>query len=160
MESHIATNPEFAAQVIDAETGLLGIVEATIVDRALHGVTVFEKSAPNPRTGELEVVERRTEHDNTLLVKVARQLGRKGADPNAWADEKRLVVSGGTTNVTATVDIDRMLENMDEGAIRQMIAGANKARELSAAADGDGGGDWIEAEATEVPKRSDDQNGN
>lgn len=135
MDAHIASNPAFKAAVMDAETKLLGKVEETILDRALNGVVVFQKKAANA-DGEYEVVEERIEHDNQLLLRVANRLGNRGSDPGAWAKETRVVVSGGTTNLHAVVDIDHMMEGMSSEAIKEMMAGAARAKELAAASDG------------------------
>lgn len=135
-ENHMASNPAFMAQVLDAEARVAGELDAEIIRRAMEGVVVYEKYAVNDK-GERELVERRVDHDNKLLVQVARNVGRR-VNPTAWApDDKRVVVEGGTTNVSVAVDLDRVLEGMSSDAIRSLVDAAGKARLMAPVEDGD-----------------------
>jgi hypothetical protein len=122
-ENHMETNPTFLAAVMDAEAEMAGQLDEEIRRRAMEGVVTFEK-----KDAEGNVLERRVEHDNKLLVQVARNVGKR-VNPSAWApDDKRVVVEGGTRNVNLSMDIDRMLEDMPSEAIAALVSAAEKAK--------------------------------
>lgn len=131
-EAHISANPAFRAQVEDIEAHVAGLLDTEILERALHGKVTYQKYEINERTGERELVEERIEHDNKLLVQAARNVGRR-VNPAAWApDEKRVVVEGGTTNTTVTMDVDKLLDGMSTEAIRSLLESAKAAKALPA----------------------------
>lgn len=125
-DRHIREDERFADMVRDVEASVAGRLDATIIDRALNGVVTYVKR--DGVTGA--VVEERRDYDNALLVKVARQVGKR-VDPDAWApEEKRISVTTGPTRVDERVDLDNVLEGMSSEAIRDMLAATKKARAL------------------------------
>lgn len=121
MENHITANPIFAAAVADVEADVTGKVDQEIFTRAMEGKVVAIK-----RNAEGAVVEERREYDNTLLLRLRRTVGRR-VDPGGYVDEKRIVVSGGVNNTTVVANIDAFLDGLDDNALRQAIASAEKA---------------------------------
>lgn len=120
-------DPEFKAQVSDAYAQIAAEGERLLRERAFDGVVEKIKYATDPKTGEVLmrrnsdtmamepiIVEQTTKHDNNLLVLVTRNALRR-LDPDAYTPptaKKNIHVSGGTMNVSANVDLDRIVEAM------------------------------------------------
>lgn len=125
MERHIAANATFAAQVNDVLANVSGRLDEEIINRALNGKVVYQK-----KNSEGDVLEEKIDYDNNLLLKVARQVGKR-IDPNAWAPEDKRIVVDNNKTVDVTVNIDNILEKLDSDAIRNLIEATSQAKALS-----------------------------
>lgn len=124
--NYMQQHPQFEAQVLDAEAELAGAVEIEIRRRAFDGVVTYEKRDENGN-----VLEQKVQHDNKLLLGLARRLAGRN-ERGAWVERKELTV----TNVEeqqVTADVDKVLEELDDAALKQLMGSLRKNRQLTAA---------------------------
>lgn len=135
---------------MDVESHVAGLIDREIYKRAMEGKVVFQKK--NDRG---EVVEERIDHDNKLLLTLARNVGRR-VDPSAWAPEdKRVVVENNSRTLNVSMDVDRLLEEMPTEAIRAMLNAVEKTKALPAPEPMDEEDDVEDAEVVPAPSSLD-----
>lgn len=150
-----ARDPDFRTRVLDALAVVAARGEAEIHKRAFEGVVEKVKYATHPETGELIkdsegkfiVVEQTTKFDNNLLVAATRHALRR-IDPDAWSPptaKKHVTHSGHTSHLSATVDLDKLLEGVDRNAREQILKVAQSLKALPQ------GKDPIDVDAVDVP---------